>query len=235
MADFVGKVSELDPGIVGVTETWGKSNETYDLKDYTQYRNDSSDGYGGTILYVKTKIEQRVCRPLNAQGFDNSVWCWIVEKGGKKTLVGSVYRSPNSSEENDNLLLEKLRLANEIAGNNRLLILGDFNLPHIDWEEKDLRAGAKRVERDMLEVINECHLQQHVREDTRFEKLQSSSLDLIFTKEEGDIRNIDVQEPLVGSDHGIVVADFVSEWQSRVVHGLKGNTVGESMTKLLRS
>ena len=171
MADFVGKVSELDPGIVGVTETWGKSNETYDLKDYTQYRNDRSDGYGGTILYVKTKIEQRVCRPLNAQGFDNSAWCWIVEKGGKKTLVGSVYRSPNSSEENDNLLLEKLRLANEIAGNNRLLILGDFNLPHIDWEEKDLRAGAKRVERDMLEVINECHLQQHVREDTRFKKL----------------------------------------------------------------
>ena len=83
MADFVGKVSELDPGIVGVTETWGKSNETYDLKDYTQYRNDRSDGYGGTILYVKTKIEQRVCRPLNAQGFDNSAWCWIVEKGGK--------------------------------------------------------------------------------------------------------------------------------------------------------
>ena len=219
MADFTGKVEELEyPGIVGVTETWAKSNETYNLKDYTQYRNDRSDGYGGTILYVKTEIEQRVCRPLNDQGFDNSAWCWIVEKGGKKTLVGVVYRSPNSSEENDNLLKEKLRLANDIAGNNRLLILGDFNLPHIDWEENYLRAGAKRVERDMLEVINDCHLQQHVREDTRFENLQSSSLDLIFTREEGDVRNIDVQHPLAGSDHGIVVADFVSEWQSRVVH-----------------
>ena len=219
MADFTGKVEELEyPGIVGVTETWAKSNETYNLKDYIQYRNDRSDGYGGTILYVKTEIEQRVCRPLNDQGFDNSAWCWIVEKGGKKTLVGVVYRSPNSSEENDNLLKEKLRLANDIAGNNRLLILGDFNLPHIDWEENYLRAGAKRVERDMLEVINDCHLQQHVREDTRFESLQSSSLDLIFTREEGDVRNIDVQHPLAGSDHGIVVADFVSEWQSRVVH-----------------
>ena len=109
-------------------------------------------------------------------------------KRGGKTLVGSVYRSPNSTNENDKLLMEKILQADEIAGDNRMLILGDFNLPHIDWEERDLRQGARRVEHDMLDIINDCFLYQHVREDTRFMNVQSSLLDLIFTKEEGDIK-----------------------------------------------
>ena len=76
-------------GIISVTETWShkeKPENTYDLKGYNQYRNDRDDGHGGTILYVKDGIEQRVCKPLNTQGFENSAWCWLVEKGGKKLL-----------------------------------------------------------------------------------------------------------------------------------------------------
>ena len=53
---------------------------------------------------------------------------------------------------------------------------------------------------------------------TRFRNDQSSTLDLIFTKEEGDIKNIEVLPPLGSSDHGVVIADFVCEWKSRVVH-----------------
>ena len=214
------KANKNEWGIISVTETWSKKEKpenTYNLKGYNQYRNDREDGWGGTILYVKNGIDQRVCKPLNTQGFNNSAWCWIVEKGGKKTLVGSVYRSPNSTEENDKLLMDKISQAYEIAGDNRILIMGDFNVPFINWEDKDLRRGARRVERDMLKVVNDCYLQQHVKEDTKFNMLQSSSLDLIFTREEGDIKNIVVEDPLEGSDHGIVTADFVSEWKSRVV------------------
>ena len=220
MSELQFKVDTTKPGIVSVTETWAKSDKSdaaYSLKGYNLYRNDRSDGFGGTILYIKDGIDQRVCRPLNTEGFDNSAWCWIIEKGGKKTLVGSIYRSTNSTEENDKLLLDKLLLANEIAGDNRVLILGDFNLPNIDWEEKELRRGARRIEEQMLDVVNDCFLYQHVKEDTRFRNLQSSSLDLIFTKEERDVKNIVVGNPLGGSDHGIVTADYVSEWKSRVV------------------
>ena len=100
----------------------------------------------------------------------------------------NVYRSPNSTEENDKLLMDKISQAYEIAGDNRILILGDFNVPFINWEDKDLRRGARRVERDMLKVVNDCYLHQHVKEDTRFSELQSSSLDLIFKREEEDIK-----------------------------------------------
>ena len=223
MGDLTGRMDKFreekkEPSIIGIIETWGRDKLLLNLKGFTAYRNDRSDGKGGAILYVKDGIEQRVCRPLNTQGFDNSAWCWIVEKGGKKTLVGNVYRSTSSTEENDKLLLDKLLLANEVAGDNRMLIMGDFNLPNVDWEDRDLKRGAKRIEEQMLDVVNDCFLYQHVKEETRFRNEQSSTLDLIFTKEEGDGKNVELLHPLGGSDHGIVMADYVSEWKSRVVH-----------------
>ena len=98
--------------IVSVTETWGKEcngDSLFALKGYKMYRSDriGKEG-GGTILYVEENIEQRSCRPLNDGAYESSAWCWIVEKGGKKILVGSIYRTPNSTPENDKLLLKKL-------------------------------------------------------------------------------------------------------------------------------
>ena len=127
---------------------------------------------------------------LNAEAYESSAWCWIIEKGGKKILVGSIYRTPNSTPENDKLLLKKIEQAYEIAGDNRLLLLGDFNVPGIDWENKGLKRSAKKIDRSMLDVTNDCFLYQHVKEDTRYRNEQSSLLDLAFTKEENDIKNL---------------------------------------------
>ncbi|CAL4181599.1 unnamed protein product, partial [Meganyctiphanes norvegica] len=77
---------------------------------------------------------------------------------------------------------------------------------------------ARAIDELFLDVVNDCFLYQHVGEDTRFRNDQSSTLDLIFTKEEGDVKNIEILCPLGQSDHGIVSADFVSQWKSRVVH-----------------
>ena len=105
--------------------------------------------------------------------------------------------------------------ANEIAGDNRLLLLGDFNVPRINWEEKDLKPGAINIEVNVLDTVNDCFLHQHVREITRRRNEQESTLDLIFTKEEKDVKNIKVLPPLGDSDHDIVVADYVSEYISK--------------------
>ena len=209
--------------IISVTETWGKEKQadshfTMKKENYKMYRNDRNvKKGGGAILYVSSDIEQRSCRPLNTGGYESSAWCWIIEKGGKKILVGSIYRSTSSTPENDTLLLKKIDQAYEIAGDNRLLLLGDFNVPGIDWKDKDLKRGATRIDELMLDVTNDCFLHQHVKEDTRFMNEQSSTLDLVFTKEERDVRNVELQPPLVGSDHAIVMGDFVTEWKSRVI------------------
>ena len=207
--------------IISVSETWGKENipdSVYALDGYTMYRRDRLGKIGGgTVLYVKEGIEQRVCRPLNAPGYDSSAWCWILEKGGKKILVGSIYRSGNDPAENDKLLLEKINEAGELAGDNRILILGDFNVPNINWEEGDLGRGASKLEGNFLKVVTDNFLCQHVKVDTRFRNTQSSRLDLIFTRENNDVININLQMPAGRSDHSVVEADFICEWKSKVV------------------
>ena len=220
MGEFMELVELYKPQIISVTESWGKewiNDGIFSLKGYSMYRDDreGKEG-GGTILYVSNKLEHRSCRPLNTQDFESSAWCWIIEKGGKKILVGSVYRSTSSSAANNRKLLEKMLKANEVAGENRLLLLGDFNVPNIDWTDKMLKRGAEQFEAQFLDVTNDCFIYQHVREATRFRNEESSILDLIFTKEEEDVRDIKVLQPLGKSDHGVIVADFVCEWKSKI-------------------
>ena len=100
--------------------------------------------------------------------FDSSIWCWVSPVKGKKCLVGNVYRSPNSTEENNRQLIKLLELSNDIAGENRLLLMGDFNVPKVDWVNMDTLPGATRIEKDILKAIQDNLLNQHVREYTRF-------------------------------------------------------------------
>ena len=108
-----------------------------------------------------------------------------------------------------------LNMASDMAGGNRLLLLGDFNVPKINWKTKKLEAGAKTVERDFLDCVTDNVLYQHVTVPTRFRANERSTLDLILTQEEEDIKNIKVFQPIGLSDHGVVTAEFICEWKSR--------------------
>ena len=95
--------------------------------------------------------------------------------------------------------------------------MGDFNAPKIDWKERITLEGASRFEIQLLEKTADCSLFNHVHEPTRFRGNDSSTLDLIFTKEEEDVKNVRVFQPLGKSDHGLAAGDFVCEWKSKVV------------------
>lgn len=173
------------------------------------------------MLYISKKLGQRACRPLNEtvneQHFDSNIWCWVTPmNNSKKILVGSIYRSPTSTQGNNRLLLQQIDRANYIAGDNRLLILGDFNIPNIDWENRDILMGAPKIDRDLFKKTQDCFLYQHVTQPTRFRGNASSTLDLIFTKEEEDVRNIQVLQPLGKSDHGVDIGNFICEWRNKV-------------------
>ena len=74
---LIERVRQHKPQILSVTESFGKEGtDAYALVGYTMYRSDREvKRGGGTILYVKTDIEQRACRALNNQDFESSAWC----------------------------------------------------------------------------------------------------------------------------------------------------------------
>ncbi|CAL4086760.1 unnamed protein product [Meganyctiphanes norvegica] len=225
MEELREMVREIKPHIIGVTETWGKEeiNDAYfKMENYILYRNDRvGKKGGGTMLYISNQLGQRECntlnRPLNGISFDSSTWCWVSPTKGKKILVGSIYRSPNSSSVNDNHMLRQLELANNVAGRNRLLLMGDFNVPKINWATRDILPGARKIERDLYEAVTDNFLYQHVLLPTRYSGPSNSTLDLIFTKEEEDVKNVKVIQPVGSSDHGVVIGEFICKWKSRVV------------------
>ena len=81
----------------------------------------------------------------------------LIKTRDNEIRLHTVYRSPNSVEENDEKLCKWIR---EMRGTN--VLIGDFNLPDIAWE--DGRARAKG--RPFFEAISDQFIQQYVKEAT---------------------------------------------------------------------
>ena len=87
-----------------------------------------------------------------------------------KTVLGVVYRPPNTSNDNLVMLWQEI---NQACGYNQVCILGNFNLRNKDL---DLNIGDKEA-KDFLKIVQDNSLRQVVREPTKGNR----TLDLILT------------------------------------------------------
>ena len=102
-------VEDIDPHIIGITESWANIDITdaeLGLTGYVMFRRDRIGRRGGgVILYVKESIQAYEIKLEREADRDEAVLCKIVS-GNKKLTIGLVYRSPNINEE-DNTKLQK--------------------------------------------------------------------------------------------------------------------------------
>ena len=130
--------------------------------------------------------------------FQESIWISIKLNVKDKVIVGCVYKSPSSKQEN---------LDKEYS---HILIMGDFNYPKINWKQWT-SSGVKDAEA-FLECIRDSYLHyiyQHVTEFTPTrENNEPSTLDLIFTNEEGIVDDTRITSPLGHSDHCVITFKF---------------------------
>lgn len=76
-----------------------------------------------------------------------------------------VYRSPNSTDDNDKLLLQFIaEMCNKKLYN--LMFIGDFNLPGIDWNSWCSSINNK-FENDFINILRDFYILQHVSCPTR--------------------------------------------------------------------
>ena len=73
-----------------------------------------------------------------------------------------VYRSPNSTDDNNKLLLQ---FVTEMSGNknNNVIFFGDFNLPGIDWNNWNSSIN-NQLENDFINKLRDLYLLQHVKQ-----------------------------------------------------------------------
>jgi len=121
-----------------------------------------------------------------------------------------IYHSPNSDSLNFDQLCSLLTQAVNI-GSSHLLIVGDFNMPYINWTLLTV-SPANNCNDTFLTLLEDLYLiqLQHVTFPTRFRNNQMPSLlDLILTDDENTVSYIISLPPLGKSDHIVIEFDFL--------------------------
>jgi len=130
-----------------------------------------------------------------------SLWVEVRNRKGAVTLLGVFYRPPNSNrdveEQIGRQILDKCR-------SNRVVVMGDFNFPSIDWNHLSAYSldGA-----DFVRCVQEGFLTQYVDKPTRGEAI----LDLVIGNEPGQVSDLSVGEHFGDSDHNSLTFTIVME------------------------
>jgi len=151
--------------LVAITEAWwDNSHDCHTVMDgYRLFRKDRpTRREGGVALYVREQLE---CIELglgaNEEGVE-SLWVRIKGQAHKGDItVGVYYRPPDQEEESDEAFYRQLQAASQ---SQALVLMGDFNHPHISWEDHTARQAQSRR---FLQSIDDNFLMQVVEEPTR--------------------------------------------------------------------
>ena len=141
--------------------------------------------------------------------FDESIFVEVKLNGTYRLLCTCMYRRGESSEENNEKLLDNLQQISNL-NYSHLLIMGDFNLTEIDWENcSSTNKNPTNINFQFAERTKDCYLYQHITECTRQRGSDNpSTLDLIFSNEEDMVSDIKIEAPLGKSDHSIIYFTF---------------------------
>jgi hypothetical protein len=146
-----------------------------------------------------------------------------------KLLIGVLYRSPSSNNEN-NVNINNLLTKASSANYSHKLIVGDLNHPQIDWTEGSAQCGERHIDFKFLEATKDAYLYQHVTKPThqRDEEERANTLDLIFTEERNMIERLKHEAPIGKSHHEVLHFRYlcyseVKETKTRKFQFDKGN------------
>ena len=192
---------DLNPDIIAITESWANSsicNTQLAIPGYKlmcrKDRIDTSNGRGGGILvYAKTNS---ICHEIATPTDMVQSAAMQIRLTDHSLNFFAVYRSPNSTVENNNRLNDFIRSIPEHS-----IIVGDFNFPSIDWE---LMSGNSQA-RDFLDAIEEKFLTQHVDFPTHD---GGNLLDLVLSNIPQRIISVSDCGKLANSDHSIIMTEI---------------------------
>lgn len=167
------------------------------------HRKDRGSKGGGVALLFKERFKiLRMPDIANIEG----IFCKAYH-GSIRYVLGALYRPPNSSP--DFFALLQSYLIDHVKPGDRLILGGDFNMPHVDWPTFTLNASNDKLRERLFDMIFSFDLRQVVEEFTRIQGNCCSILDLLFLS--GSLTGQAKCEVLPGiSDHSAVLLTLSS-------------------------
>ena len=150
--------------VIAVTETFIDTINIdlvheYNIEGFKFFNKDRVNRRGGGVaLFIATWLN-----PVEISTTNSSIEHVCVKVTGDELAfnISVTYRPPGQTQELDN---EMYRVLRQSLQNSESVILGDFNLPHIDWQTL---SGVETESHKMLEFLEDNFLHQLVTEPTR--------------------------------------------------------------------
>ena len=201
MEDLEAWVCDLNPDIIGVTESWAKPSildSELALAGYDLFRKDrpvDREG-GGVLLYIRSELSAIQCEL--STDFPEQVWCYFEDINNTKCYVAVCYRTPNAEifgTPNHDLLQDVLK---ELGTTKKhFMLMGDFNYRFTSWPPHSDDNVITRDAGDFCECVDDNFFTQHVDIHTRNDAI----LDLVITDEPDMIHDLADIGFFPGSDH----------------------------------
>ena len=174
------------------------------IPNYTLIRNDVSGTVPkhGVCIYARNSLMVgEISSPL-----PNMLSIYLVSFN---VYILLVYRPPSNSVQDNELAVS---LISEFSAGKEVIVLGDFNLPNLDWSNANPSANSLPMERNFFDLFNSLGLTQWVTESTF--PTSGNILDLVLTSEADRIGTMQVLAPFPGCDHCPTVFDYIFDSQS---------------------
>ena len=236
MDELASCAAEIRPDLILICESWCRTEITdaflniagYELiPDLRKDRVDTVNGVGGGLLvYAKNGVTI----------FPNDTGCNFNQHCSFKLLTGSeqltvtlLYRPPSAGSDSIGGICELIETS---SGKN--VIIGDFNLPGIDWDT--LQATGRAA--DLMEKCGEKFYSQLVEFPTH---IKGNILDLVLTNVPEQVTEIENVGRLGRSDHVMLLvklqvaaqeaptSQMVPNWHKADWDGLKRSVTEADM------
>ena len=225
-------ITKEKPEIVCLTETKLNatiSNATLNFDGYEVWRKDRESKPGGGVM-ILTKKDLKVTA-ANYDEVPNKVELVAVDVMSEEgdLTVATLYMPPKTRAwereehtELEDLTIKRLNAMLQIVEGNckRTVLTGDSN-SNIDWKNLEEKSMENSWNHKILEIMYDFVLAQHIEHYTRVRGTDNPSLlDLLFTRNENEVENIEYNSPLGKSDHVVlkwnyIVAYDILEYEER--------------------
>lgn len=213
--------SEEESLIVALTESHLHENikdAEVRISNYTSFRTDRANRRkkGGIITYVKDTVSPYTKVLLSFSNSVTEVQMLKIEHLNLVIIV--IYRPPACTQNNFTQILAMIKdKLNEMpAPLPNIVLMGDLNLPIIDWASEEIRGGtmdARMQATALLDLAENYCMNQYIRVPTR----GKNTLDIFLTNNEELVHAYRVDQTTMSDHNIIIISTNIKQLDTKIV------------------